>query len=119
METVIGLLFVLLPVILKLIGKKLEQSGESQKAETVRNLARKLDGDDDVYDWTDSVELETEPEPKVEYVPIVPKKTVIEPVVAEKVVRQTMPVEPKAPSQKIDPKKLVIYSEIMNPKYKD
>ena len=141
METVIGLLFVLLPIILKLIGKKLEQSGESQKAEKVRNLARKLDVDEDdpFSDWMDSQVPEPEPEPelapKVEYVPVAPKITVVEPVIAENVVRQTTSPKPKTPPRKknpilaeekkapkdtkIDPKKLVIYSEIMKPKYKD
>ena len=139
METIIGLLFVLLPVILKLIGKKLEQSGEAQKAEKMRKLARELDGEtDDIFeDWSghEETELEQELKPKAEFISVVPKIPVVEPVFTENVVRQTSPVRTKAPvrlnkpmlqeeematkGEKIDPKKLVIYSEIMNPKYKE
>lgn len=136
METIIGLLFVLLPVIFKLIGKKLEQSGKDQKAEAMRNLAKQLEGEDDDF-WLDSPETKSEDKQEIvlDSVPEAPKVIVVEPVVTENVVRQTLPVRPKASSkktkpilveektekkrEKIDPKKLVIYSEIMKPKYNE
>ena len=52
METIIGLLFILLPVIFKLIGKRFEQSGQQDKARKVRELAQALDGEDSpMHDW--------------------------------------------------------------------
>ena len=58
METIIGLLFILLPVILKLVGKRLEQSGQPEKAKKLQDLL------DTVYDGkAETVELETEDEP--------------------------------------------------------
>lgn len=116
METIIGLLFVLLPVIFKLIGKKLEQSGQSEKA--------------GMYDWLNGPDIPAEKQQTVTE----PEPIVQEPVVTEFVNRTT--VKPKNASarqkprkkpileeeavvkkEKIDPKKLVVYSEIMKPKY--
>ena len=67
METIIGLLFILLPVILKLVGKRLEQSGQPEKAKKLQDLL------DTVYDGkAETEELETEDEPdddlEVEYI---------------------------------------------------
>ena len=137
METVILLLFALLPVIFKLIGKKFEQAGNPEVAERMRKIAQAL-GETD----------ENKKEPEVEYdeeghiteivEPVVPVQTPFvmpipvvkpEPVVTENVVRQTAPKKkpvripileeavPERKGEKIDPKKLVIYSEIMKPKY--
>ena len=137
METVILLLFALLPVIFKLIGKKFEQAGNPEVAERMRKIAQAL-GEAD----------ENKKEPEVEYdeeghiteivEPVVPVQTPFvmpipvvkpEPVVTENVVRQTAPKKkpvrkpileeavPERKGEKIDPKKLVIYSEIMKPKY--
>ena len=145
METIIGLLFILLPVILKLVGKRLEQSGQPEKAKKLQDLL------DTVYDGkAETVELETEDEPddglEVEYdddgqiVSVHPKMTwkpEPAPVVVEKpkadtqvqlwevnegvtaVKKKPMLVEeaPKKKREKIDPKKLVVYSEIMKPKF--
>ena len=47
METIITLLFILLPFIFKLIGKKFEQAGESEKAEKMREFADIFGKDDD------------------------------------------------------------------------
>ena len=44
METIIGLLFILLPVIFKFIGKRFEQSGQSEKAGKFKKIAEKLNG---------------------------------------------------------------------------
>ena len=54
METIIGLLFILLPVILKLVGKRLEQSGQPEKAKKLQDLL------DTVYDGKDDDKLKDE-----------------------------------------------------------
>ena len=121
METIVGLLFILLPVIFKLIGKKLEQSGKTGPIAEV--LSETFDDSSD----------EPAPEPAAKPVPKPVEKPVAEfkpapmPVykpmkVEEDVIRQTetlIQVEPekKPAAEKIDPKKLVIYSELMKPKF--
>ena len=144
METIIALLFVLLPVIFKLIGKKFEQSGQSEVAERMRKIAQTLgeDGDDDLMKWLGGKnESEAEHDddgqvvnvPPVQPAPVQPYVSPVAPApaVSENVVRQTKskskPASKKKPilvedvsdkkAEKIDPKKLVIYSEIMKPKF--
>ena len=141
METIIGLLFILLPVIFKLIGNKLEKSGQIEKAGKVRELAKAFGSEDEPeagYDddgqiidmppvqvMPESVEQPV-PQPFIQPIqqpqpiqpqPIQQPQPVQKP--KQKVQSKTiMPVEEKAKKEKIDPKKLVIYSEIMEPKYK-
>ena len=105
METIFGLLFILLPVIFKLIGKKLEQSGKT--GPIVEVLSETFDESSD--------EPASEPVAK-------PMPVYHPPKVEENVIRQTesvIQVEPekKPAAEKIDPKKLVIYSELMKPKF--
>ena len=133
METIIALLFILLPLIFKLIGKKFEQAGQPQRAEKMREFAELFGSDDD------ETEVRHDDDGQVVDVPPVtvnPVHTYVRPVVhpapavTENVVRQTAskkkPVTKKPileedvqvrKGEKIDPKKLVIYSEIMKPKY--
>ena len=140
METIIGLLFILLPLIFKLIGKKFEQAGQSERAEKMREIAQTLRGGDD-DDEDDPWELDddgqvTEVRPAAP-APVAPTPVVVRPVqsvqqtMAENVTRQTtsrpkptvkakrpiLEEETKKKGEKIDPKKLVIYSEIMKPKF--
>ena len=140
METIIGLLFILLPLIFKLIGKKFEQAGQSERAEKMREIAQTLRGGDD-DDEGDPWELDddgqvTEVRPAAP-APVAPTPVVVRPVqsvqqtVTENVTRQTtsrpkptvkakrpiLEEETKKKGEKIDPKKLVIYSEIMKPKF--
>lgn len=140
METIIGLLFILLPLIFKLIGKKFEQAGQSERAEKMREIAQTLSGGDD-DDEDDPWELDddgqvTEVRPAAP-APVAPTPVVVRPVqsvqqtVAENVTRQTasrpkptvkakrpiLEEETKKKGEKIDTKKLVIYSEIMKPKF--
>ena len=148
METIIGLLFILLPVIFKLIGKKFEQSGQTDKAGKMRELAKALRSDDDSEDNPFKGFFDEKPELEVEYdddgqivevKPVQPVKPKPIPVVTpeprtmsytEAVQRTTKPMKPlkkqpvlleeetsKKKGEKIDPKKLVIYSEIMKPKF--
>lgn len=135
METIIGLLLILLPVILKLIGKKLEAAGTTNTP--------KPTGSSDVGSWVqealDEEELEvfqpeTHPGPEVCPQPQAAPTSVEEatPSVFDfnEYMRKRQAAKParKAPAlveedkeekEKIDPKKLVIYSEIMSPKYKE
>ena len=150
METIIGLLFILLPFIFKLIGKKFEQSGQTDKAGKMRELAKALGSDDDSEDNPFKGFFEEKPELEVEYdddgqivevKPVQPVQPKPIPVVTpeprtmqftEVVNRTTRPKAarplpkrpalleeetPKKKGEKIDPKKLVIYSEIMKPKF--
>ena len=140
METVILLLFALLPVIFKLIGKKFEQAGNTDAAERMRKIAQVLGESDEKekepeVDYDDDGHITEVAEPATTSAPA-PTPFVVplpvsrpEPVVTENVVRQTAPKPRpvKKPileeevsqrkGEKIDPKKLVIYSEIMKPKF--
>ena len=143
METIIGLLFILLPVILKLVGKRLEQSGQPEKAKKLQDLL------DTVYDGKDDDKLKDEQDDglEVEYdddgqivsvhpkmvwkpepiVPVVEKKVepaaqihlweVKEGIPATKKKPMLVEEAPKKKREKIDPKKLMVYSEIMKPKF--
>ncbi len=122
METIIGLLFILLPVIFNLIGKRLEKSGKQDTAARMREIAKTLGGDDEDQDDVGQQSPVVPPTP----VYVAPKPVAPKPVAPamENVKRTT--VKPKKvlleetkpeKREKIDPKKLVIYSEIMKPKY--
>ena len=132
METIIGLLFILLPVILKLIGKRLEQSGQPEKAKKLQDFLDTISSEEDEVDDEMEVEYDDDGQiisvhPKVIWEPEpvstpAPEKTfVFESKPAPAVKKQKKPVlveeTPKKKSEKIDPKKLVIYSEIMKPKF--
>ena len=144
METIIGLLFILLPVIFKFIGKRLEQSGQSEKAGKFKKIAEKLNGDEEVetpvFDWLSDepdegpempFEEPVKPAPVVIPVPAEPQihlwEAEAQPVSKKKIKHAQKSVKARKPMleeevpqkkrEKIDPKKLVIYSEIMKPKY--
>lgn len=132
METIIGLLFILLPVILKLIGKRLEQSGQPEKAKKLQDFLDTISSEEDEVDDEMEVEYDDDGQiisvhPKMTWKPEpvstpAPEKTfVFESKPAPAVKKQKKPVlveeTPKKKSEKIDPKKLVIYSEIMKPKF--
>lgn len=96
METVFTILIILLPITLRLIGKRLEQAGQGQV-------------------------LTEHPFMQQVQEPIVEKKQQPKPVKQDKqVVKSSMLVDNDQQTKdkdKIDPKKLIIYSEIMKPKY--
>lgn len=132
METIIGLLFILLPVILKIIGKRLEQSGQPEKAKKLQDFLDTISSEEDDVDDEMEVEYDDDGQiisvhPKMIWKPEhvstpAPEKTfVFESKPAPAVKKQKKPVlmeeTPKKKSEKIDPKKLVIYSEIMKPKF--
>lgn len=140
METIIGLLFILLPFIFKVIGKRLENAGKQEQAGKIREFSKKYlesESDDeameDIRQWfngePETVEGESVSESAAEPVvegPVVPASRMTEEAVP--VLKTQRKVKRKAPilleeeteekrKEKIDPKKLVIYSEIMKPKY--
>ena len=105
MEEIIGLLVVLAIGIFKAVSKKLENAGTQQPTETF-----------------EPVEGPVAPKP-VAPKPV-PRKA--KPSTIEIVTRQTAPKKPileepeqEGPKEKIDPKKLVLYSEIMKPKFNE
>ncbi len=131
METIIGLLFILLPLIFKLIGRKLEKAGQAEKAGQLKELAEMIGGEDETpatQTWhTDPVfELEPEPEPE-QVAPVVVMEPVKHVPVKQAAVKPSVKVKPKKVAleekkekkEKIDPKKLIVYSEIMTPKYSE
>ncbi len=129
-EIIIGFLIIGVPLIFKLIGRSLEKSGNGTAGQ-FKKIAEVFDDGQEIYDPFESVVVREMPED-------VRKPEETRPVVIEEALRQTGPAAVKAehtpvkPSrvkksaivedkpkkgEKIDPKKLVIYSEIMKPKY--
>ena len=128
METILGLLLILLPAIFKLVEKKLKASGKTEAADQVHEWSEIFG--ENKEEWKDDEEgspsfpevrqpvmpapVVPKPEP-VRHEDIKPKPSQFK---AEKSSSKTMLVEeePKK-KEKIYPKKLVIYSEIMTPKF--
>lgn len=133
METIVGLLFILLPVIFKLIEKKLQQSGTAAQQETVRQIKELFEMEEN--DLTDEIEDDVEPEigdyvepePKFEVNPVIEFLERVEPQVVKPAApaqkKRTAPIlmeeKDNKKKEKIDPKKLVLYSEIMKPKHQE
>lgn len=143
METILGLLLLLLPAIFKLIEKKLQTSGKEEQAKKVRDFTDifKEDESSSSYEGDESA-FEESAEPMA--APAVERLQNNEPVPLKRVESETVGKtvsffnvegqkvirKKKAPvilleepqikkKEKIDPKKMVIYSEIMKPKYQD
>lgn len=129
METIIGLLFIFLPVILKLVGKRLEKAGQPEKAKAVRDF---IEEHLEVEEWIEEAVDETAEEAdgnvlREEFPDLQPvvmhsepvEIPTVQPAVQKRPLRKTVlpDVEPEKKGEKIDPKKLVIYSEIMKPKF--
>ena len=118
METIIGFLIVVLPVIFKLIGKRLEQAGQEQAP---------VEGDVLKEDWAETVRKYVEQQQaqervsvsfKVEEEPVKEKPSEEAPrMVVKKTARPVLIEEEKKEKKKIDVKKMVVYSELMKPKY--
>ena len=120
METIFTLILVLLPVIFKLIGKRLENAGTQPQA---------IDEQQPIEDWAEVLRRHIEAQQQDESVPVTP---VQDTPVQERVMPATKD-QPRKPlykpakpilqeednkkKEKIDTKKLIVYSEIMKPKY--
>ena len=139
MEELTGILFVVAAIILKVVEAKFKKASKTQapKVERRQTFPEMDDRTDDVPEWVRNLVREepvkTEPvESKpVEEKPVVKTAPVAEPATilfeeARKPMKKA-PVRPaktpilkeeeKKTSEKIDPKKLIVYSEIMNRKY--
>ena len=131
METIIGLIFILLPVIFKAIEKKFQNSDKAGQAGRIREFKEKyIDEDGNVLEEDDDEGVQ---EPVAEPVRInVPVQALLNQVqkpvekqsvqVRASVKRKPVVLHEEQPLKKkesIDPKKLVIYSEIMKPKFQE
>lgn len=113
MEEIIGLLIIVSTFIFKVVGKKLENAG--QAAETV--LEAEQEPLPSVPEYTENVTRQVAPAK-----PAAPKKPVAthEPAAPKSVARKPILNEPvRTKKEKIDLKKMIIYSEIMSPKYNE
>ena len=125
METIIGLLIVVLPIVFKLIGKKLEQAAQNASPQEqpvedwVETLRRHLEAQQQMQPAKPVVE-ETEVVKTLLHQPDVQKvkgREVPQALEAKKTVKPVLKEEPKKKKEKIDVRKMIIYSEIMKPKY--
>ena len=139
MEEIIGLLIVVATLIFKVVGKKLENSAQPQKPiqDPVQKPVQELDSEggfvssatfgfpEPVFEMTEVVKRQVLPqelEPQPDAVPQPetpqlkvkthqkPKSNPKEPILKE---------ETPKDKEKIDLKKMIVYSEIMSPKYKN
>ena len=117
MEEIIGLLVILAIGIFKAVSKKLENAGSQQPTQTFEPVEEQTIPEHNVFIPRQAVPEPGAPKP-------VPRKA--KPSTIEIVTRQTAPKKPileepesEGPKEKIDPKKLVIYSEIMKPKFNE
>ena len=122
-DILFGLLVIVVPVVFKWIGKAFDKAGQQP--------ARKDDGLSEAervfQQWQETLagSVETEPTEPMEPVrqepvkPVVEKQiTPVKPSVSEgKIVKILLEESPKAEKEKIDSKKLIVYSEIMKPKF--
>ncbi len=138
-DIIIAVLFIAIPAIFKAIGNRLEKSG-SDKAWKYRKIAEKIEDFNKPEEESDETEEDVQVEDQswgdfwkeireevrdqwtLKPDPVEPTPEVVqEQVVPEEVMRKRPKIliedEPEKKGEKIDPKKLVIYSEIMKPKF--
>lgn len=145
-DILLGLLVVVVPVIFNAIGKALDKAGKRPGHQTVRpddglseaervfqqwqeTLARSIGQENPTEPYAEQV-WPVESEPYVEQEPYVEPVWTAEPVKPAAKKKHVKPVKPSVPTrkavredapktkkEKIDPKKLIVYSEIMKPKY--
>ena len=109
MDEIIGLLFLVVPVLFSLIGKKLEKADDGKKAQPVRPVAPVRPAQEAQRSTLRPQRLKSELQENVMKVPSHAHADAN--AYGEK--------ESHKISERVDPKKLVIYSEIMKPKFKD
>ena len=132
MDELITLVIIAAAIIFKVVGKKLGSSGGDEVFPTIPvdpDMKKYLDDDDDMVD--DETEFHDpffRSKPVVDEVvieeaeralPVQPVHKPMAPAKPVEVKAQTPILEEEQPKQKerIDPKKLIVYSEIMKPKY--
>ena len=134
MEELVGLLVAVAAIAFKLISNRLEKSGQSGKSRKMRELADALEGNESpMNDWEhlgkalfgDDEETPVnapveKPAPVAEVKPA-PRPREISTFAKSAKPRKELPenTAPQKDKERIDPRKLVIYSEIMKPKFKE
>lgn len=130
MDTIFTLLIILLPIVFKLIGKKLEKAGSQPQVTDSQQ--------EPIEDWAEVLRRHIEVQQQEEVAPAAPvqQPPVQARTMPERVSQEGRPqtrksirkpaAQPKKPilqeeeqtrTEKIDKKKLIVYSEIMKPKY--
>lgn len=122
MDEIITIVIVAAAIIFKVVGKKIGSAGSGDEVfptiPVEPDMMNVSDAEDDVEDIQDPF---FRPSPVVDEVVIeeVERVLPVTPVKPVEVKAQTPILEEEQPKQKerIDPKKLIVYSEIMKPKY--
>ena len=113
MDSIIGLLFVLVPVILGFVGKKLEKASKGEKGGKVKPSLSEVFPTID----PDRVRKDVQQEEGTRSVPPPVPASRKKQASALRNSYTSVPQDKSSKKEKIDPKKLVIYSEIMKPKF--
>ena len=109
MDEIIGLLFLVVPVIFSLIGQKLEKAGKGSAAELPKPHVQEREPEEAQRSVTRRIQ------PARSEIQVKAEKARANMAFASPVVE----AETHRKKDPIDPKKLVIYSEIMKPKFKE
>ena len=114
MDSMIGLLFVLIPVAFALIGRRLDNAGKGtgEVEEDAPSMSEVFPAIEE-FEAEENAEVVKKPVVREEAVRALPQKQPKKKVKAY----STEEVEKPKKKEAIDPKKLVIYSEIMKPKF--
>ena len=121
MEEIIGLLVVLAVGIFKAVNKKFEDAGKQPESPSQPfgpfGSLDPFGGESEVFVPKAEPVVPKPVTPK----PVAPKASTIEVVERQTKTRKPMLIEEEetSPKEKIDPKKLVLYSEIMTPKFNE
>lgn len=116
METIIGLLFILLPVVFKVIEKKLQkQLPKEDVIEPVQSEWMTQTEDSAGKEVFTKTEVSEKTVPSIEFKELPKAK----PTIMKKALVEDVKPEEKKAKKKIDPKELVVYSELMKPKYQE
>lgn len=116
MQTIIGLLIIILPFIFKLIGRRLERAGQEAPSEPHA-------ASEPIEDWAEVLRRHIEAQQPVKQPveltqkPVEHKEKPKQAHAPQKPVVPILQEEPKKKRKKIDVKKMIVYSEIMKPKY--
>lgn len=135
MEELVGLLVAVAAIAFKLIGNRLEKSGQSGKSSKMREFAEALEGEDSpMHDWEyfgkallgDDQEETPVNAPVEKPAPVAEVKPAPRPREISTFAKSAKPrkellenTAPQKDKERIDPRKLMIYSEIMKPKFKE
>ncbi len=116
-DIIIAVLFIAIPTIFKAIGNKLEKSGKAEKAGKFKRIAEAMNDDDkSVLDEIETPVLDEILEKR--RIEVCGEEDVVSQIKTAKRKPILLEEEPeKKRTEKIDPKKLVIYSEIMKQKF--